>query len=149
MAMLDMILSKLRRLVRGNDEVDLVFVLALFAGLATTLAATGIYGVFAYSFSQRTREIGIRIALGARREELWRLVLGQCLRLALLGAAIGLAGSAVLTRFLTTLLFEVRPTDPLVLAAVSAMLIAVALAAAFGPAWRASRVDPVAALKSE
>ena len=78
-----------------------------------------------------------------------KLVLGQCLRLVLLAVAIGLPASATLTRFLATLLYEVKPADPLVLAAVSAILIAVAPGAAFGPAWRASRVDPVIALKFE
>jgi putative ABC transport system permease protein len=126
-----------------------VFVLGLFATLALILAATGIYGVFAYSVSQRTQEIGIRIALGARQGELLKLVLGQCLRLVLLAVAIGLAASAVLTRLLATLLYEVKPADPLVLAAVSAILVVVALGSAFGPAWRASRVDPVIALKFE
>lgn len=126
-----------------------VFALALFASLALTLAATGIYGVFAYSFSQRTHEIGIRIALGARQEELLKLVLGQCLRLVLLAVAIGLAASAMLTRFIATLLYEVKPIDPFVWAGVSVILVGVALTAAFGPAWRASRIDPVIALKFE
>ena len=124
-----------------------VFVLALFGGLAMALAATGIYGVFAYSVSQRTQEIGIRIALGARQQELLKLVLGQCLRMTLLAVAIGIAASALLTRLMGTILFEVKPADPFVLAAVSAILTAVALTAAFRPAWRASRVDPVVALK--
>ncbi len=126
-----------------------VFVLGLFGGVALTLAATGIYGVFAYSCSQRTHEVGIRLALGARQQEVLKLVLGQCLRLVLLGAAIGLAVSAMVTRLLATLLYEVKSTDPLVQAAVSAILIGVALLAAFGPAWRASRVNPVIALKCE
>jgi putative ABC transport system permease protein len=125
------------------------FALAVFAGLALTLAATGIYGVFAYSFSQRTHEIGIRIALGARQEELLKLVLGQCLRLVLLAVAIGLAASAVLTRFIATILYEVKPIDPFVWIGVSGILVGVSLAAAFGPAWRASRIDPVFALKFE
>jgi ABC-type antimicrobial peptide transport system permease subunit len=113
------------------------------------LAASGIYGVFGYSYSQRTREIGIRIALGARREEVLKLVLGHCLRLVLFAVAIGIGASALLTRYLSTLLYEVKPGDPIVVAAVSVILIAVALAAAFGPAWRCSRVDPVVALKFE
>jgi putative ABC transport system permease protein len=125
------------------------FALALFASLALTLAATGIYGVFAYSFSQRMHEIGIRIALGARQEELLKLVLGQCLRLVLLAVAIGLAASAMLTRFIATLLYEVKPIDPFVWVGVSVILVGVALTAAFGPAWRASRIDPVIALKFE
>jgi putative ABC transport system permease protein len=126
-----------------------VFALALFASLALTLAATGIYGVFAYSFSQRTHEIGIRIALGARQEELLKFVLGQCLRLVLLAVAIGLAASAMLTRFIATLPYDVKPIDPFVWAGVSVILVGVALTAAFGPAWRASRIDPVIALKFE
>jgi len=126
-----------------------VFVLTLFAGLAMVLAATGIYGVFAYSFSQRTHEIGIRVALGARQQEVLKLVLGQCLRVVLVAVAIGVAVSALLTRFMATLLYEVKPADPIVVAAVSGILVAVALTAAFGPAWRSSRVDPVVALKLE
>jgi putative ABC transport system permease protein len=126
-----------------------VFVLTLFAGLAMVLAATGIYGVFAYSFSQRTHEIGIRIALGARQQEVLELVLGQCLRVVLVALGIGVAFSALLTRFMATLLYEVKPADPTVVAAVSGILIAVAFTAAFGPAWRSSRVDPVVALKLE
>ena len=125
------------------------FVLALFAGLAMTLAASGIYGVFGYSYSQRTHEIGIRIALGARQEEVLKLVLGHCLRLVLFAVAIGVGASALLTRFMSTLLYEVKPGDPIVVAAVSVILIAAALASAFGPAWRCSRVDPVVALKFE
>lgn len=117
--------------------------------MALTLAATGIYGVFAYSFSQRTHEIGIRIALGARQEELLKLVLGQCLRLVLLAVAIGLAASAMLTRFIATLLYEVKQIDPFVWTGVSVILVGIALTAAFGPAWRASRIDPVIALKFE
>jgi putative ABC transport system permease protein len=126
-----------------------VFVLVLFAGLAMALAATGIYGVFAYSVTQRTQEIGIRIALGAQPRGILKLVLGQCLRLVLTAITIGLLASALLTRFIATLLYEVRPTDPVVLAAVSLILAVVALTAAFGPAWRASRADPVIALKSD
>jgi putative ABC transport system permease protein len=126
-----------------------VLVLGLFAGLALTLAATGIYGVIAYSISQRTHEIGIRIALGAHQEAVLKLVLSQCFHLVLLGVAIGLAASAVLTRWIATLLYEVKPADPVILGAVAAILVAVALTAAFGPAWRASRVDPVVALKVE
>ncbi len=131
-----------------QDRLSVV-VLGLFACLALILAATGIYGVIAYSVSQRTHEIGIRVALGAGQGELLRLVLGQCLRLVLLGVTIGLAVSAVLTRFIATLLYEVKPADPVILCAVSAILVAVALAAAGGPAWHASRVEPVIALKCE
>jgi putative ABC transport system permease protein len=138
------------RIARSMTQDRLsVFVLTLFAGLAMVLAATGIYGVFAYSFSQRTHEIGIRIALGARQQEVLKFVLGQCLRVILLAVAIGVAASALLTRFMATLLYEVKPADPIVVAVVSVILIAVALTAAFGPAWRSSRVDPVVALKFE
>ena len=139
----------MEEIVAGSMTQDRlsVFALALFAGLALTLAATGIYDVFAYSFSQRTHEIGIRIALGARQEELLKLVLGQCLRLVLLAVAIGLAASAVLTRFIATLLYEVKPIDSFVWTGVSVILVCVSLTAAFGPAWRASHVDPVFALK--
>jgi putative ABC transport system permease protein len=123
--------------------------LGLFAFLALVLAAVGIYGVVAYSVARRTHEIGIRIALGAREPGILKLVLGQSLRLALLGVGIGLVTSVLLTRFMASLLYEVTATDPVIFVAVSAILLSVALTAAFVPARRASRVDPMVALRYE
>jgi predicted permease len=123
--------------------------LSLFAGLAIVLAAIGIYGVLVYSVEQRTKEIGIRVALGAKRGEVMALVLGRGLRLSLAGAALGVAGALLATRYLKSLLYGVTPHDPITLAAGSAVLIAVALAAAWLPARRAVAVDPMAALRNE
>ncbi|HEX7049876.1 MAG TPA: ABC transporter permease [Longimicrobiales bacterium] len=123
--------------------------LGAFAALAVILAASGIYGVISYTVAQRTREIGIRIALGARRGEVLRAVLGQGARLAALGAAFGLAGALLLTRSLAGMLYEVSPTDPLTFGGVAAVLAAIALLASWLPARRAARVDPMVALRSE
>jgi putative ABC transport system permease protein len=132
----------------AQPRLNLVL-LGLFAGLALVLAAVGIYGVLAYSVTQRTREIGIRLALGALPNDALLLVVRQGLALALTGIALGLAGALVLTRFISTLLFGVTPTDPLTYAAVSALLLIVALAASYIPAVRATRVDPMVALRYE
>src|SRR2546425_1596627 len=110
------------------------FLLGLFAILALVLASVGIYGAIAYSVTQRTHEIGIRMALGARPSSILQLVLGQRLRMVLLGLGLGLAGSFVLTRVLGSLLYEVKPHDPTTMVAVSILLLAVALVAAFIPA---------------
>ncbi|HEX9690641.1 MAG TPA: ABC transporter permease [Gemmatimonadales bacterium] len=123
--------------------------LSLFAGLAVTLAAIGIHGVLAFSVRQRTREIGIRTALGAARGETLRLVVQQGLRPALLGVAIGLVAAAALTRLMTRMLFEVQPLDPVTYAAVVVIIGLVALAACGIPAWRATRVHPMEALRYE
>jgi putative ABC transport system permease protein len=123
--------------------------LALFATLALALAAIGIYGVMAYAVTQRTHEIGIRLALGAQRNTVFRLVVGRGLWMALVGLAAGLIGALALTRILSSLLFEVAPTDPFVLAGTSLVLAAVALLASYLPARRAMRVDPMIALRYE
>jgi putative ABC transport system permease protein len=123
--------------------------LGVFAALALALSAIGIYGVLSYVVSRRTREIGIRVAIGAGRGQVLRLVLGSGVGLALVGIAFGLAAAASLSRVMTTLLHDVRPGDPATYAAVAAALTLVAIVASLIPAWRATRVDPVKALKAE
>jgi putative ABC transport system permease protein len=123
--------------------------LVLFAALALVLALVGIYGVISYAVAQRTAEIGIRIALGARRGDILGLVLKQGLLLLALGIALGAAGAYALSRYLAGMLFSVRPTDPLTYAAVALLMAAVAVAASYIPAHRATRVDPMVALRYE
>jgi ABC-type antimicrobial peptide transport system permease subunit len=123
--------------------------LGAFGVLALLLATVGIYGVMAYSVAQRTREIGIRRALGAERANLLRLILGEGMRLAAVGFAIGLALAAALTRFASSLLYGVTPTDPITFAGSLGVLSAAALVACVMPALRALRVDPVSALRYE
>jgi putative ABC transport system permease protein len=144
--------------VRTMDEVlagslafqrFLMTLIGLFAALAAALAAVGIYGVMSYLVAQRTHEIGVRMALGARPGSVVELVVGRAMVLAGAGALVGLAGAAGLTRLLRSQLFGVRPLDPATFAAATVLLAFVALAACLVPAWRASRVDPIVALRSE
>jgi ABC-type antimicrobial peptide transport system permease subunit len=123
--------------------------LGIAGAMALILGAVGLYGVIAYSVSQRTREIGIRVALGADRRHVLSLVLNEGMLMILLGLAIGLAASFILTRFLASLLFGVSPTDPLTFASVALLLAAVALVACYVPASRALRVDPMLTLRHE
>ncbi len=123
--------------------------LGLFAILALSLAAVGIYGVVSYSVTRRTREIGLRMALGARRDQVMRGVLGQGLRLSLSGAAIGLLAAVGLSRFLESLLYQVEPLDPSTFATVAAGLVVIALLAGYPAARRAARVEPMTALRYE
>ncbi len=118
-------------------------------GMSLLLGAIGLYGVIAYSVSQRTREIGIRMALGGRREDILRLILVQGTKLALIGVAVGIAAALGLSRFLSSLLFGVKPTDPLTFLGVTIVLVIVALLASYIPARRATHVDPIVALHYE
>jgi ABC-type antimicrobial peptide transport system permease subunit len=123
--------------------------LGVFAGVALALASIGLYGVLAYDVAQRSREFGVRIALGAGPREIIRLVLGAGTRLIAAGLALGLGGAALVTRLIQSFLFGIGAHDPLTFAAVAAALGAVALLATWLPARRATRVDPIVALRAE
>ena len=150
-------LQPISRIVPLEDYVGLsvqgrrfaLILIGAFAAIALALSIVGIYGVTAYTVSQRTREIGIRAALGAQRAELFGLLLRQGMVLVLSGIVAGVLASIALTRFLASLLFDVQPTDPLTFATVVLLLVVVAAAACFFPARRAMRVDPVVALRHE
>jgi|HubBroStandDraft_4_1064222.scaffolds.fasta_scaffold07212_5 predicted permease len=131
---------------RQHFSVTLLFILA---AVALLLSIVGLYGVISYSVSQRTHEIGIRVALGAARQDILKVVIGQGFVWILFGVIVGLAGAFALTRFLTSMLFDVRPTEPVIFAAVAALLTVVAAAACYVPARRAMRVDPIVALRYE
>jgi putative ABC transport system permease protein len=162
--------SSIRAAVRGTDPALAVFgieplsetmsrsvserrftmlLLGLFAALALALAAIGIHGVLSYGVAQRTREIGVRVALGAPPWRVVQLVLGEGVLLTLAGLALGLTGAFALTRLLASLLYGTTPTDLAMFTGVPLFLMAVALAAAYIPARRATKVDPVVALRTE
>jgi predicted permease len=123
--------------------------LGVFAAVALLLAAVGIYGVMSYSFSQRTHEVGIRVALGAQRLDILRMALGEGMRIVVIGLASGLVGAAIVTRVFRSMLFEVGPADPITFLSASGLLAGVALLACYLPAQRATRVDPLIALREE
>jgi ABC-type antimicrobial peptide transport system permease subunit len=144
--------------VRAYDEVVAssiaaqrfsMVLLGTFAALALLLSSIGIYGVISYLVSQRTREFGIRIALGAQRRDILRMVLGHGANMALIGVALGLLGALGLTRLMSGLLFGISATDPITFLVVACLLTLVALAACYIPARRATRVDPIVALRYE
>jgi putative ABC transport system permease protein len=123
--------------------------LGIFSAIALVLATAGIYGVMAYFVTQRTREIGIRMALGAQWSDVLKMIMRSGMLLVSIGLVIGLLGALALTRLMTTLLFEVSPTDPITFAVVALCLIVAALLACYIPARRATKVDPLVALRYE
>jgi putative ABC transport system permease protein len=132
----------------GNQSLSASLVLS-FALLSLALACVGLYGVLSYLTTQRTGEIGVRIALGARRDQLVKLLLGDGLRPALYGLVLGLIASTAAVRLVRSMLYETRPLDPEIFVAVAVMLMAMATLSCFIPAWRASHMDPMQALRAE
>jgi predicted permease len=139
----------LQELVDGvlSDRRQTMFMVAGFAVVALLLAVVGLYGVMAYSVAQRTAEIGIRQAVGAQRTDIFRMVLHQGLRLSVAGIVIGVIAALAMTRLLAAMLFHLSATDPLTFAGISMLFLMVAMVASIIPAWRATRVDPLEALR--
>ena len=123
--------------------------LVIFSTVALVLAAVGLYGIIAYTVARRTHEIAIRMALGAGRSDVLRLVMRRAVALTAIGIAVGLAAAFAVTRMLGSLLFEIDPHDPITFGGIAALLAMIALAASYVPAFRATRVDPVVALRYE
>jgi putative ABC transport system permease protein len=146
-----MSIAPLTRIVSNSIAAPRFYaaLLGTFAGIALVLAAIGLYGLLAYSVALRTREIGVRMALGAPRRGILALVLGQGAALAGIGLVAGLAGAFVVTRYLSSLLFGITPLDPATFVAVAVVFAGVALLASYVPARRATSVDPLVALRSE
>jgi len=140
--------GRIRGVALGIIGFTLVM-LGIAGTMALALGMIGIYGVVSYTVSQRTREIGIRVALGARREDVLQMVLGQSAKMALVGVGIGVVAAAGLTELMRSLLFGVSPRDPLTFAAVAGLLIVVALLASYIPARRAMLIAPIVALRHE
>ena len=139
-----------QRVVAASSQPRLqTWLITAFSFVALALACIGIFGVISYAVSQRTREIGVRVALGADRLVIFGQVLRESLLLASVGVAVGIAASLALTRYVETLLFEVKATDPLVYASVAVLMIVVAAAASYIPSRRAASIDPVVALRDE
>jgi putative ABC transport system permease protein len=132
----------------ASERLNLTL-LSLFAGIALVLAIVGIYGVMSYSVTQRTHEIGIRMAIGARPVDVFKMILGNGMKLALIGVAIGLVGAFWLTRFMATMLFGVEPRDAMTFASIPVLLITVALLACYLPGRRATKVEPTISLRYE
>jgi len=141
-------MSEIRAESVQNERFTLTL-LSLFAGIALVLAIVGIYGVMSYSVTQRTHEIGIRMAIGARPLDVFKMILGHGMKLALIGVGLGLVGAFIVTRFMATMLFGVEPTDATTFGAITAILIAVALLACYLPGRRATKVEPTISLRYE
>jgi putative ABC transport system permease protein len=131
------------------DFQSTIWLFLSFAGVAVMLAAVGIYGLVSNSVAQRTYEIGLRVAVGATRQQILKLMLSQTLRLALAGIGAGVVASIALTRFLASLLFGVGATDPITFACVCGLMLAIAAIASYAPAWRAANLDPIKSLRAE